>query len=215
MISIIDLANYKKKRRCMEMNLKERKKNNVIDKQKMLLIEEEIDNIFKNMSLTPSPSIDIVSLVNKDGFEVETTKMDIETTGRLLVDDKTDNHQRIITVNTIFTNKNKERNIVLKKSRFITAHEYGHFILHNEMLGQPTYAHRDTQHRTEPIEQEADYFARSILMPLENFKEMYLLMKNLGIKNKKEIVKLLSEMFVVTIDKANKRLEDLTVLGLI
>lgn len=209
MYNTIDFLNYKNTRRCVDMPRPK------IKKEKMEYIEKRVNEILTENNISPSPSVDIVSLVRNDGFVVEPAKMDKDTTGRLIVDDSKIHKQRIISVNTSFTNPKNESNIILKKSRFITAHEYGHFVLHNEKLGQPTYAHRDTHHRTEPIEQEADYFARSILMPSDIFKKTYLLIKSFGIKKKKERIRLLSEFFTVTIDKASKRLEDLTDLGLI
>lgn len=215
MNKIINFTKFDKKRRCVRMEFKKKEKKYVLEKNKMLLIENTVEKIIKENCLTPSPSIDIVSLVNNNGFDVETTKMDIETTGRLLVDDKEENKQRIITVNTVFTNDDNDTDYILKKSRFITAHEYGHFVLHYEQLGQPTYAHRDTHHRTEPIEQEADYFARSILMPINQFKSIYMFIMTLNNNNKKNTIRFLSETFQVTKNKVNKRLEDLTTLGLI
>lgn len=183
-----------------------------IEKSRMLEIEEITSKLLNGINFEKSPYIDIVSLVEKNGFEVEPNEMDIETTGCLLVSDDTKNKKRLILVNTIFKNPENEPDVVFKKSRFITAHEYGHFILHKED-GQPIYAHRDTYHRTEPIELEADYFARSILMPLEQFKSYYEILNQLGKNDEKFTIGLLSKLFKVTRNKAKKRVEDLLVLN--
>lgn len=183
-----------------------------IEKSRMLQIEEITSNILDGIDFEKTPYVDIVSLVEKDGFEVEPSEMDIDTTGCLLVSDDTRNRQRLILVNTTFKNPENESDVVFKKSRFITAHEYGHFILHKED-GQPIYAHRDTYHRTEPIELEADYFARSILMPLEQFKSYYEILNQLGNNDEKFTIGLLSKLFKVTKNKAKKRVEDLLVLN--
>lgn len=45
-------------------------------------------------------------------------------------------------VNKVFDNPDNEEDVVFKKSRFITAHEYGHYILHKSSE-QTLYAHRD------------------------------------------------------------------------
>ncbi len=75
---------------------------------------------------------------------------------------------RLIIVNDKFKNPNNENNAKVRKSRFITAHEYGHFILHKQPE-EALYAHRDSDKRENDLELEADYFARAILMPAETF----------------------------------------------
>lgn len=179
-----------------------------IEKSRMLEIEDITSKLLQNVDFEKSPYVDIVSLVKKDGFEVEPNEMDIETTGCLLVNNDEKNRKRLILVNTFFKNPENESDVVFKKSRFITAHEYGHFILHREE-GQPIYAHRDTYHRTEPIELEADYFARSILMPLSQFKMYHEILNQMGNNDEKFTVELLSKIFKVTRNKAKKRMEDL------
>lgn len=181
-----------------------------IEKQRMLEIENITKKLLINTGSEQSPSTDIVSLVKKAGFEVKPQKMDLETTGCLLVDD--DDKKRIIMVNTIFKNPDNEDDVVFKKSRFITAHEYGHFILHKES-GQPIYAHRDTCHRTEPIELEADYFARSILMPSDKFQLYYEIVNQFGNNDEDFTVSILSKLFKVTRKKIKMRMEDLLTLA--
>lgn len=183
-----------------------------IEKSRMLEIEDIVSKILSGINFSNSPYVDIVSLVEKDGFDVETSEMDIETTGCLLVSDEPKNRKRLILVNTNFKNPKNEPDVVFKKSRFITAHEYGHFILHKED-GQPIYAHRDTYHRTEPIELEADYFARSVLMPLDQFKSYYKILNRLGENDEKFTIEMLSKLFKVTRNKVQKRVEDLLILN--
>lgn len=183
-----------------------------IEKSRMLEIEDKVSKILSGINFNNSPYVDIVSLVEKDGFDVETSEMDIETTGCLLVSDEPKNRKRLILVNTNFKNPKNEPDVVFKKSRFITAHEYGHFILHKED-GQPIYAHRDTYHRTEPIELEADYFARSVLMPLDQFKSYYKILNQLGENDEKFTIEMLSKLFKVTRNKVQKRVEDLLILN--
>lgn len=163
----------------------------------------------KNNSLI----VDIVQLVKGNDFDVKTSEMDLNTTGCLFVNDLDTimgtNKNRVIVVNKNFKNGDNDDNVVLKKSRFITAHEYGHFILHKKD-GIPIYAHRDSDHRTDPEELEADYFARSILMPYELFKQYVNTIKLLNLYDEiKDAVPLLSNIFKVTKDKASKRLNDL------
>lgn len=182
-----------------------------IEKTRMVEIEEITTGILEGVNFEKSPYVDIVALVKKDGFEVEPKKMDIETTGCLLVNDDNKNKKRIILVNTFFKNPEDEEDVTFKKSRFITAHEYGHYILHKEE-GQPIYAHRDTYHRTELIELEADYFARSILMPLRQFRMCYEVLNQMGNNDETFTLDLLSKLFKVTRNKVKKRVEDLLIL---
>lgn len=203
MNNIIEFERYKGKKRGVSMQN--------IEKEKMLEIEEKTQQLLGDYDFSKKPYVDIVSIVKKDGFEVEPVEMDIETTGYLWVDNDEKNPKRLIMVNKFFKNPDNETDVVFKKSRFITAHEYGHFILHREE-GEPILAHRDTYHRTEPHELEADYFARSVLMPLKQFKLYYDLLNELGNNDKAFTTEMLSKVFKVTKKKINKRMEDLLVL---
>lgn len=190
-------------RRVEDINMAE------ITKDRMLEIENITKGLLADADFEKSPYVDIVSIVKKAGFEVEPREMDIETTGCLLVDDEND--ERLIMVNTFFKNPENENDVVFKKSRFITAHEYGHAILHKEKGG--IYAHRDTYHRTEPKELEADFFARSILMPLQQFKVYYDILNEMSENDEDFIVEMLSKLYKVTRNKVRKRVGDLLILN--
>ena len=178
-----------------------------ITKEKMQKIEKHVEKILGDKDFSNSPYVDIVSIVEKEGFSVITSLMPIETTGCIFVED--DKNERIIIVNKVFKNPDNEIDCVFKKSRFITAHEYGHYILHkqeNKLL-----AHRDSDKRDTEREIEADYFARSLLMPLQQFKAYSNLLDKMGNDNE-FTVELLSRIFKVTRNKVKARLEDLVVL---
>lgn len=184
-----------------------------IEKSRKIEIENIVKDILSDSDFSQSPSIDIVSLVKSNDFAVQTSEMDMDTTGCLIVNDikpvMDTNKNRLIVVNKNFNNNNNDDNYILKKSRFITAHEFGHYILHKKD-GQPIYAHRDTHHRTERTELEADYFARSILMPYNIFNQYVETMEYLGLFNNRETaIELLSTIFKTTKDKISKRLGDL------
>lgn len=189
-----------------------RKKPMGITKDKKIEIEREVKRLLKGTDFSQYPSVNITSLVKKDGFEIEIVPMPIETTGCLLVNESEDKPQRLITVNAMFNNPDNEEDVVFKKSRFITAHEYAHFILHKQDKG-PLYAHRDTEHRTEPSELEADYFARSILMPYNTFKVCYDVLKEMYTDDEESVVLYLSRMFDATKKKVKLRIQDLQELG--
>ena len=186
---------------------KKDKRMSDIKRERMVEIEKLTSDLLKDLDFTDSPYVDIVSLVKKDKFKVEPVAMDWETTGCLLVNDDTDKTERLITVNP-----EKEPDVVFKKSRFITAHEYGHFILHKK-VGAPIYAHRDTDHRTDIKELEADYFARSVLMPIKQFKIFYHVLNEMGGEDETFTIETLSRLFKVTRNKVKKRIGDLAVLA--
>lgn len=183
-----------------------------ITKEKKLEIEQVTESILEEFKSAQSFPVDIAAIVKKAGFEVEPTDMPIDTTGCLLVNDQEKEKKRLIKVNTIFRNPDNEEDVVFKKSRFITAHEYGHYKLHKPQ-DQPLYAHRDSDKRDEPMEMEADYFARSVLMPLEQFKVYYQVLNEMGNNNETFTIEMLSQLFKVTRNKAAKRVEDLLELS--
>ena len=183
-----------------------------ITKEKMLEIESITKNLLIDNDFNKSPYVDIVSIVKKDGFEVKPQEMPIETTGCLFVSDDKERTERLIMVNTVFKNPDGELDVIFKKSRFITAHEYGHYKLHKP-VDQPLYAHRDSDKRDEPEEMEADFFARSILMPMEYFKLYYSVLNEFGNSDESFTVEMLSRLFKVTRNKIRKRIGDISVLG--
>lgn len=186
-------------------------------------IEKIVKSILEKESAPVSLTVDIVSLVKKDGFLVQTANLPLETTGYLAVNeqkpvDDSGNYHRLIVVNEKFKNPNNEENVVLKKSRFITAHEYGHFILHKPKW-EALYAHRDSDRREDQQELEADYFARSILMPAKTFLLINNTLDLIISENKDDPnanldykITTLSSLFKVTTDKVKKRLGDIDVI---
>lgn len=185
-----------------------------ITREKMMKIEKITSDILSkhNVDLSKNPYVDIVSIVKQDSFKVEPRLMPIDTTGCLLVNDTISNKERLIIVNKTFKNPDDEEDIVFKKSRFITAHEYGHFILHKDS-DNPFYAHRDSDKRGTEKELEADYFSRSLLMPLDIFESYYTLLKSISDNDNDFIIDALSLIFKVTRNKVDKRIEDLSLLN--
>lgn len=182
-------------------------KNN-LTKERMLEIENTTKKLLSSFNLEESPCIDIVSLVEKDGFEVKTKELPLDSTGELHIR----LGKRQIIVNTVFDNVENETDVIFKKSRFVTAHEYGHFILHNNGRKIANES-RSRLRRTEIIELEADYFARSILMPLEQFNKFYSALKILYSSDLDQITNTLSALFNVTKNKVKSRVEDLSILN--
>ena len=182
-----------------------------LTREKMEEIEKITNNITNKIDFTNTCAVDITPIVEGDGFQVIPMKMNIDITGSLYVDDNNKKNCKIITVNTQFTSNGYEEEIILKKSRFVTAHEYGHYVLHKKE-GVPMFAHRDTEHKTDYNELEADYFARSILMPIDIFKIYYQISMEKTQNDIEYTTLLLSKVFVVTINKIKARIHDMDVL---
>ncbi len=153
-------------------------------------------------------SMDFISyLKDNEEFEIMDCALDDDTTGMLFVDLNTPLKLKNITSNKLIV-INEHLKIdedYAKKRRFIAAHEYGHYILHRQ--GQHQYAKRDTGHIHNHEELEAEYFARSFLMPAPYVKFIYNAKKE---KNSfYEIVNLVAAIFNVTTKKARVRLQEL------
>lgn len=217
MTNIISFTQYKSRKGVIDML--------DIQNEKKLEIEKKVHDILTKENLSPLSSVDIVPLVNKYGFCVQKADLPIDTTGYLAVNDNApvtedSEHHKLIVVNTKFTNNDNDDNVILKKSRFITAHEFGHYILHKKQ-SESLYAHRDNDKRDSLIELEADYFARSILMPANSFSKINELIDSIGqlnAMNSSELtnfkIDFLSRFFKVTKNKVKKRMGDIEVLSL-
>lgn len=182
-----------------------------MDTKRKQEIEKIAESVVATLDLSESPYIDISTIIKKDNFDIQTITMPIETTGCLFVNnsENKDERERLIVVNKEFKNPDNEDDVVFKKSRFIAAHEYGHFKLHMPE-NKPLYAHRDSDKRDLDIEKEADYFARCVLMPKKHFIPLCDLLNDFGGNDRKFTVSILSKIFKVTRNKVQTRMEDLT-----
>ena len=154
------------------------------------------------------PGFDLAKfLTEHEKFAIGLQRMDPDTTGMLLI-----NPEHTI-ANTgsnrvILVNESLKTDVDFNyKRRFIVAHEYGHAVLHAS--GKELYAHRDTSALNDEVdnhwlEQEAEYFARCLLIPADNVIE---LLSIKGLDNDKSAV--VSLVFKVTKKKAVQRLKEL------
>lgn len=169
-------------------------------------IERIVDSIIDRNRNTIIPAFDIVKFLKEtENFAIASQPMVDDTTGILIVNDEEyisdTNTNRLIIINSLL----QEKDNFIQRRRFIIAHEYGHFILHKKDIRQ--FAHRDTSKKDNYIEKEADFFARSLLMP-RNFLQALLdveFVKELSFDGK---VALVSRMFNVTKKKAEQRLKE-------
>ena len=173
-------------------------------------IEHQVNAIISNNNLYV-PGFDLIQyLTKKEKFQIVLQQLPHKITGVLLVDDTKEilntNTNRLISINSSL----KDEENYSQRMRFICAHEYSHFILHKRDT-DTQYAHRDTDHRDEPEEKEADFFARCLLMPADMVRKIL----NLDFIRKlewNEQVSFIARTFNVTFNKATQRMvEDLKI----
>lgn len=169
--------------------------------ERKIEIEERAEKVLADNQFTNHYPIDIVALAWHENFAVQRLNLDSDTSGMLL----SSRNQNIAGLD-------KNKLVVVKKglseeqSRLILAHEMGHYYLSEK---DNFIAHRRRSNLNSDLnEQEADYFARALLMPAENVVSLIDEMKN----NKcsvAEIIKKIAEEFKVTDAKASVRYYEL------
>lgn len=171
-------------------------------------IEEKVNGIISEYGLT-KPGFNLIGfLTQQQGFKVGIQDLDNDTTGMLLVNEKesiTDTGcNRLIVINSSLERDPE----YLQKRRFITAHEYGHYVLHKS--SNEIYAHRDTASKNALLEKEADYFARCLLMPEKLVQEIYAIW-DLDNASDEERIAVIARVFNVSQKKAKLRLSEVSV----
>lgn len=173
-----------------------------INENRKIEIEKNVEQFCGDCIFSGNGPIDVVAIARKKGFVVQRLNMDKDTTGMLL-------YSASNNISGLDTNKL----IVIKKglpeeqSRLILAHELGHYSLLSEK--NPFIAHRTYSHlKKSTIEQDADYFARALLMPKERVNR---LINNLKAHNcdDNEIIQEIAKNFNVTETKAKTRFYEL------
>lgn len=172
----------------------------MLDNSQKQEIDKKISDLVINFEEKNDSSFDIIKFVTKKiGFLVQSLNMGDETSGMLLYDKNnfvagTNSHKLIVI----------KRGLPEEKSRFIVAHELGHYCLRNK--DKPQLAHRENETIENDDELKAEYFARSILMPEENVRKFVELITGFDEKiSKEKIIKLIAIMYTVTENKANIR----------
>lgn len=171
-------------------------------------IESTVSNIITENAINYS-MFDITKfLTNTYKFKIGVQDLEKNTTGMLLVDDdkyipNTDTN-RLIVVNRDLDVEDEY--IYNLKKRFIIAHEFAHFILHKNDNVQ--FAHRDNDKRGTLTEEEADYFARCLLMP-KNLVTDWLSINEMKGQDLSAKANIISRLFSVTLTKAKDRIKEL------
>ena len=188
--------------------IKERKiQKMILLKNRRKEIEKRADDILVKNELL-KPGFDLIKFLKEnEKFEIAMQNMPKETSGFILVNEKSNilgiEAQKLIAINSMLQ---KETNF-MQRSRFVIAHEYAHSVLHKRE--GIVFAHRSTAKKMSKQEQEADYFARCLLMPERLIIPM---MKDNDFKQLTPNTKIsyISKVFNVTPKKAKKRLKELS-----
>ena len=169
-------------------------------------IEAKTNEVIERYNLQ-EPNFDLAHFLStQEGFLLGEQDMDNNTTGILLVN-KAEKLPRFGTNQLISTNARLRYSPDYKaRRRFIVAHEYAHYQLHME--GETIFAHRDYTHKNDPMEEEADFFARCLLMPRQLVEVLLRTLPQSTSLDEK--AKRIASTFGVTEKKATQRLtEDL------
>ena len=136
------------------------------------LIEKKVGELFERIGYDGDrEEIDIIQIAKKLGFAVGNALLDNDDDGFIIVQEGVDNILGIKTDKLIGVNSKR----TLEWKRFIIAHEIAHYILHysNEKRNG-MYAHRDHKKGKNDLENDADYFAASLLMTRDKFTKKYI-----------------------------------------
>lgn len=123
-------------------------------------IEKIAELILKQFDIDPE-NIEVTEIARKFGLNVYSADLGDSLSGFI---------KKVNGVNNIFVNNNHAGT----RQRFTIAHEIGHFVLHNELINtnNGTVLFRGLGDNWE-IENQADYFAAALLMPLSAVEEVY------------------------------------------
>ena len=144
------------------------------DAEKIHSLENELNDFYQSKGVYLKPRTDFVKMAVQLGFGVFTVKIKGEVDGLIYVKDG----ERKIGVNT---------NIKGKDLQYVVAHELGHYIRqlknNNGIESDVLIALKDHIFHNEekaPLENEMDYLAAAMLVPMWHFSKM---IKSLGIGN--------------------------------
>ena len=171
------------------------------------MIEEKAMEVLNKGNDKGDSAINIIGIATSLGFVVGNVDLSEGEDGFILVDEKQEeilgqDTNKLIGVNADLSEEWK---------RFIIAHEIVHFILHyNKSENKGLYAHREHRKGKDSIENEADYFAASLLMPADRFKKNYNELKKANL-SLEEMIFILAKRFRVTQIMAKRRIEELQV----
>ncbi len=154
-------------------------------------------------------SVPIVDIAKNMGFAVRVTnELPNNDSGFILISPSL--KEKFNSTKCIFLSKK----IKYGKSRFVIAHEIGHYLYDFNEFKKSEFSHiysdgynKNTQE--EPSEQKANKFAAALLMPKDRFSQRYTEMLDEGMFSKADVVYELSNAFEITTKSVDKRIKGL------
>lgn len=199
-------------------NIKNMSKNSFIETEQLKNARMIAESVLKGQQLmnTEEP-IKIVSLANQYGFTVTVSNRLGRFQGVIAYDESGKTKQ----LGTNFTKVIAvSEDLTLKEKRFVTAHELGHYIMADwEYAKKGSYGDtkqgfqtRNAEHGRSDYENTIDYFAACLLMPSQAVWEV-LNRPDTKAKTKDEQARILSEIFQVDIEVAERRIVEVESTG--
>lgn len=169
------------------------------------MIETQVSALLKEYGYDPQKDdyIDVVDFAQKFGFVVLNAELEKNEDGFLIIHEGKTSENELNTESDKMIGVNSNRSLSWK--RFIIAHELGHSILHYK-AGE-VYLHRDNRKGKDSEENEADYFAASLLMPKKSFKRLYEQYCESGM-NRTAACLQLSNLYKVPLDSVSRRIDE-------
>jgi len=144
---------------------------------------------------------DVNELARRKGFSLEWREFQEDDIHGMIIIDKA-NQRKVIAVN---------HNLSPKDDQFNVGHEAGHYFLHYNGEAKFARCERESSRHTaaSPEEEQADEFARALLMPEEIVREAVQIHKEDADVKSYLLADYLSEMFIVPEQQAKERLAEL------
>ena len=170
------------------------------------MLDDMAAEVIHKHNIDPSNGYDIVSLAKAMGFFVATAALDDNEDGFIIVNGNEKDVLGTGSSKVIVVNEARDQEM----KRFIIAHELGHYSFNGKE--KEIFAHRKNKdYLRSENEQEIDYFAASLLMPKDAFKE-----KNRVLSEEKKGLSArtleLSRIFLAPLESVLRRIEELNLV---
>ena len=183
----------------------------LLKKEEMQKIEDKIKKFFDMFGIVLRPPVDVFQVAGLVGFDVRAAELSQGFDGVIVVNEYTDK------IKNFDSNKVIAYNVAnnIQNKKFVVSHELGHYI--NEKMNNPEkrviIAFRDrsdVSYSENEEEQNIDYCAAAILMPLISMKDD---VKRIGENlSEEDLIQFLSDKYRVSLEVAKRRLNEIRIL---
>lgn len=182
-----------------------------LEKEEMKKIEEKIKRFFRVYGIVLKPPVDVFEVAGLVGFDVRAAELSQGFDGVVLVNEYAEKIKNFDSNKVIAYNVSNN----IQNKKFVVAHELGHYLY--EKMNKPEkriiIAFRDrtdASYSKNEEEQNIDYCAAAILMPLDSVKDD---IKKIGENLSKEnLIQFLSDKYRVSPEVAKRRLSEVKTL---